>query len=276
MPSNEKTPKEAATSEQGAQINNQDQNTTEQKNCQSMNIYQKMLEATNRINRVAKNLKVGVGNSQYKAVGEADVLEAVKPIEVELGIYSFPLSRKIIDTNVFTTTSEYNGKTTEKNNLFMRLETVYRFINTDNPDEFVDITTYGDGVDPQDKAPGKAMTYSDKYALLKAYKIETGEDPDQKASEPMKKADRPADPPQAVKDEADKIAKRKINSIELDAFQQAVEETQTDIDILFKLMNYVGTPENMTFGIWKEAMTKIDAKKAKMAKNQQKLDLGLE
>jgi hypothetical protein len=203
-------------------------------------------------------------------------LEAVKPIEVELGIYSFPLSRKIIDTNVFTATSEYNGKTTEKNNLFMRLETVYRFINTDNPDEFVDITTYGDGVDPQDKAPGKAMTYSDKYALLKAYKIETGEDPDQKASEPMKRTDRPADPPQAVKDEADKIAKRKINSIELDAFQQAVEETQTDIDILFKLMNYVGTPENMTFGIWKEAMTKIDAKKAKMAKNQQKLDLGLE
>ena len=30
----------------------------------------------------------------------------------------------------------------------------------------------------EDKAPGKAMTYADKYALLKAYKIQTGDDPD--------------------------------------------------------------------------------------------------
>ena len=30
------------------------------------------------------------------------------------------------------------------------------------------------------------MTYADKYALLKAYKIITGDDPDQKASEDLK------------------------------------------------------------------------------------------
>lgn len=41
----------------------------------------------------------------------------------------------------------------------------------------------GDGIDTQDKAPGKAMTYSDKYALLKAYKIISGDDPDQNPSE---------------------------------------------------------------------------------------------
>lgn len=148
-----------------------------------MNIYQKMSAATEKINRVAKNLKVGVGQSQYKAVGEADVLEAVKPVEIELGIYSFPLSRKIVDTQIMTTKNEYGGKVSERNSLFMRIETVYRFVNVENPDEYIDITTFGDGVDSQDKAPGKAMTYSDKYALLKAYKIETGDDPDQKASE---------------------------------------------------------------------------------------------
>ena len=152
-----------------------------------MNIYEKMLKATDSINKVAKNLNVGIGQNQYKAVGEADVLEAVKPVEIELGIYSYPFSRKIVETNVFTTTSEYKGEIKEKNTLFLRLETVYRFINVEDPMDFIDITTYGDGVDPQDKAPGKAMTYSDKYALLKAYKIETGDDPDQKASESMKK-----------------------------------------------------------------------------------------
>ena len=65
------------------------------------------------------------------------------------------------------------------------MKTVYRFVNVDNPADYIDITTYGDGVDSQDKAPGKAMTYGDKYALLKAYKIITGDDPDQTASAPL-------------------------------------------------------------------------------------------
>ena len=90
---------------------------------------------------------------------------------------------EIIDKGVITTTSVYNGNTNEKSQFFMRLETVYRFVNTEKPDEFVDVTTYGDGIDNGDKAPGKAMTYSDKYALLKAYKIITGDDPDQQGSE---------------------------------------------------------------------------------------------
>jgi len=154
-----------------------------------MNIFQKMSAITDEITRVAKNLSVGVGQSQYKAVGEADVLSAVKPVEIKYGVYSYPVNRNIVETSILTTKTEYNEKVTEKNQLFMRLETIYRFVNMDKPTEFIDITTYGDGVDSQDKAPGKAMTYSDKYALLKAYKIETGDDPDQNASEPLKKVE---------------------------------------------------------------------------------------
>lgn len=145
----------------------------------ALNIYQRMLAATTDINRVAKNLKVDISKSQsYKAVAEADVLEAVKPIEAVHGIYSFPFSREIIKDETYTTTTEYDGRKSEKNTFFLRIKTVYRFVNIDNPADFIDITTYGDGVDTQDKAPGKAMTYADKYALLKAYKIQTGDDPD--------------------------------------------------------------------------------------------------
>ena len=150
------------------------------------NIYQKMSAITEEINRVAKNLTVGVGKSAYRAVGEADVLAAVKPIEIKHGVYSYPVSREIVETDVLTTTTEYDGKITENKRLFMRVKTVYRFVNIDNPVEYIDITTYGDGIDSGDKGCGKAMTYADKYALLKAYKIETGDDPDQQASEPLK------------------------------------------------------------------------------------------
>ena len=147
------------------------------------NIYKKMSAITAELTAVAKNLNVGIGKAAYKAVGEADVLAAVKPLEEKHGVYSYPYSRKIVDSDLVTTTTEYKGKVTEKTNRYLRIETVYRFVNIDNPEEYIDITTYGDGIDPQDKAVGKAMTYSDKYALLKAYKIITGEDPDQFKSE---------------------------------------------------------------------------------------------
>ncbi len=171
-----------------------------------MNIYQKMLKATEKISKVAKNLKVDINKSaSYKAVSEADVLEAVKPIEIELGIYSYPVKREIIETNILDTVKEYNGNRTESKQLFMRLEVTYRFVNVDNPQDYIDIITYGDGVDSQDKAPGKSMTYADKYALLKAYKIQTGEDPDKEGSGDLKGIKKPNESKKIVKATASQI-----------------------------------------------------------------------
>ena len=151
-----------------------------------MNIYEKLAAITAELNAVAKNLRVGEGRSSYKAVGEADVLAAVKPLEAQYKVYSYPASRRIVESDVITTKKVYNGQESETSKFFMRVETVYRFVNTENPEELVEVITYGDGVDSGDKAPGKAMTYGDKYALLKAYKIITGDDPDQTASEDTK------------------------------------------------------------------------------------------
>ena len=148
-----------------------------------MNIYEKMAAITAELNAVAKNLRVGEGKSSYKAVGEADVLAAVKPLEAKYKVYSYPDSRRVIDSDVITTSKVYNGQESTSSKFFMRVETVYRFVNTEDPCDFLKITTYGDGMDAGDKAPGKAMTYGDKYALLKAYKIITGDDPDQNMSE---------------------------------------------------------------------------------------------
>ena len=158
---------------------------------ENLNIFQRMSAITAEINRVAKNLSVDAGKSSYKAVGEADVLEAVKPMEEKYKVYSYPVEREIVESGVVTSESTYNGQTRQRNQQFMRLRTVYRFVNMDKPEEYIDVTTYGDGLDSGDKAPGKAMTYADKYALLKAYKITTGDDPDQKGSEPLTKKEVP-------------------------------------------------------------------------------------
>ncbi len=148
----------------------------------SENIFQRMSAITAEISAVAKNLEVGKGQTSYKAAGEADILAAVKPIEVKYKVYSYPIDREIVESG--TIEKEYNnGKSVQ---LYMRIRVTYRFLCIDNPESFIDIISYGDGVDAQDKAPGKAMTYADKYALMKAYKIITGDDPEQNHSEEQK------------------------------------------------------------------------------------------
>lgn len=149
---------------------------------ENLNIYQKMAAITDELGVVAKNLSVSFGASSYKAVSERDVIDAVKPLETKYGVYSYPVSRKIVDSSIVTKESVVKGNPTKTNSFYMRVEVVYRFVNIDNPAESIDVVSYGDGIDTGDKASGKAMTYADKYALMKAYKISTGDDPDKDAS----------------------------------------------------------------------------------------------
>lgn len=151
-----------------------------------MKIFEKMAAIAKEVGVVAKNLSVETGKGKgYKAVSEGDVLAAVKPLEDKYGVYSYPISRRIVDSGTMVSTLRDGS---EKKQLYLRIETTYRFVNLDNPEDTMEVMTYGDGVDSQDKAPGKAMTYADKYAILKAYKIMTGDDPDQYASEELKAA----------------------------------------------------------------------------------------
>lgn len=155
-----------------------------------LNIYQRLLKITEELKTVEKNLNVPVSaKNSYKAVSERDVLDAVKPLEAKYGVYSYAYDRKIIENGELVSNKKdfQTGEIKEQKQLYMRLEVTYRFVNVDNPQEYIEIKTYGDGIDTGDKATGKAMTYADKYALLKAYKISTGEDPDQEPSDELKK-----------------------------------------------------------------------------------------
>lgn len=149
----------------------------------TMNIYQRIDAITADLATVAKNLTVQTGKSSYKAVGERDIIDAVKPLEHKYGVMSYPVSREILDDETLESESEYNGKITKKTTFYIKIRTKYRFVNIDKPEEYVETETISDGIDSGDKGGGKAMTYGDKYALMKVYKISTGEDPDQKASE---------------------------------------------------------------------------------------------
>lgn len=217
-----------------------------------LNIYQKMSIATMEIQKVKKSLKVGEGTkSEYKATKEADILNAVKPIENKLGIYSYPTDRKIISQDRIT----FNTKYGDVENFVIRLEITYRFVNVDKPEEFIEIKSYGDGIDSQDKAPGKALTYADKYALLKAYKVETGDEENQK--------------PQAVKKISKETDKDKQNENKelIIQYKDLLFKTDTSEEKIieyFKVKNFI----DMTQTQLKEAIEILKKKPIVNIKNE--------
>lgn len=210
----------------------------------SMNIYQRMAAATADMVTVAKNLQVSTGRGTgYMAVSERDVIDAVKKVETGNGIYSYPVSRKIVESGQLESETQYGKRTT----FYLRVETVYRFINVDKPDEYIEVTAYGDGMDPGDKATGKAMTYADKYALMKAYKISTGDDPDKDASdETHYERKKPAEPVVNVEDGV-------IDDLHVQAIASAVKRkglTEKSICDYYKVPNFGG----LTMKQWMNGM----------------------
>jgi hypothetical protein len=100
-------------------------------------------------------------NGQYKFVSHDDVAEKVHPMLVKHRVLALPTT---------LSTSQEGNRTV----IMLRVH----FVNVDKPEDqfFIDMPGYG--VDPSDKGPGKAISYALKYALLKAFTLETGEDPD--------------------------------------------------------------------------------------------------
>lgn len=151
----------------------------------SLNIFEKMSRITEECPVIEKTLEVERGLRGYRAVSETAILDAVRPLEAKYGVYSYPCGRKRTTTSEVREFYDRDADTTRKAfYLVDAIETTYRFVNVDKPDEHIDMISYATGLDTGDKGPGKAMTYSDKYALIKAYKIRTNDalDPDTEAS----------------------------------------------------------------------------------------------
>lgn len=218
-----------------------------------LNIFQRMSAITAELRTVAKNLNVETSKGNgYKAVGEVDVLNAVKPLEEKYGVYSYPYEREIIESAMLESESTYNGKTTKKTTFFERIKTVYRFVNIDNPKDFIETVTFAEGIDSQDKGSGKAMTYSDKYALLKSYKISTGDDPDQNASEEVSYSKCKKDKIfERAAEENPKFDEKTMNNY-VSVISKLLAETNTDGT---KMLDFV----NKNFGTSAQAFKDLDA-----------------
>ena len=125
------------------------------------------------VKRLKKDKSVGSGSYAYQAMSEEKVATTLRTAMIEHGLVIFPVEQ--YHTMVDYRRSGKNGDTVIS---ISTVDVKYKLVNIDNPSEFEIIASSGTGVDPQDKGVGKAMTYSMKYALMRAFLIPTGEDPD--------------------------------------------------------------------------------------------------
>ena len=151
-----------------------------------LNLYQKIQAVSIEINNISKNMQVGNGNYAYKAVSELDVVLAVKKAEKKFGLVSIPITQELVKSEVIKVLKEKGG---ESINYVDIVKMTLRIVDLDNSESFIDIESFGRGLDSGDKGFGKASTYARKYALLNAYKIATGEDPENDKSKAQMSAE---------------------------------------------------------------------------------------
>lgn len=120
------------------------------------NIYQRMLLMQDEIRTVSKDTDVSFRSVSYKGVSHDAVVRIVRPVAIKHGVLIVPTVTKWEDMG-----GRFN------------VEVTTRFTSADNPADYVEVVTVGQGMDTQDKSAGKAMSYAKKYGLLLALQLET-------------------------------------------------------------------------------------------------------
>jgi hypothetical protein len=129
-----------------------------------LNIYQRI----NEVRKKAPHIKKDASVQGYKAVTHDAVTALLHKHLVEFGI---------VTRQTLSETKLLEAGTTKNGTIQRMLDNQYDvdFINIDNPDDRMTVRVQAQAIDTGDKAPGKAMSYAMKYALLKTFNIETGD-----------------------------------------------------------------------------------------------------
>ena len=137
------------------------------------NLFQRINEIRKEVAYIQKDKSVSTGGGSYRAVTHDMVTAVTRESMVKHGVISFP----------YLVASKMNAK--EDGSKQARYDATYdfTFANCDKMDETIVIRIEAHAMDNADKAPGKALSYAKKYALLKLLDIETGEDEESRVPE---------------------------------------------------------------------------------------------
>ena len=178
------------------------------------NIYQRLNDVRKKVAYVKKDAAV----QNYRAVTHDMVTALVREHLIAAGVMVVPTQ---IEGSMHEAGQTKNGAT------IYRYEASYQvlFVNIDNPADQVQVSLQAHANDNADKAPGKAVSYAVKYAMLKLLSLETGENEESRLD-----ADRRADQMlEHIKEEATEYIEHN-DSLALFLLSQKVgQEVWTDV-----------------------------------------------
>ncbi len=142
--------------------------TTSKAQQSAKNIFQRINAVMQEIDYIKKDKKVSGGGANYAAVSHDQVVAMVRDSLVKHGIVYYP---EQINSTVLV------ARDKSKDIAMMLYEGEYNihFVNIDDGADRLTVRIVGHANDNGDKAPGKAVTYATKSAILKVFAIETGE-----------------------------------------------------------------------------------------------------
>jgi hypothetical protein len=189
-----------------------------------MKLHEKILQIMQEVEYLQKDDKVGEGRNAYRAITEEKVTETIRKSLIKNKVIILPFEQ--VHTRTDTPSVNYEGKPQ-----IIRLATVdvkYKIIDVETG-EFEVVPSSGTGVDTQDKAVGKAMTYAYKYMMLRTFAIPTGEDPDKISSDDFGKKNIPVLEPieQPQEDTRPWLSEKQ--------FTQAIQRMENGEDLLEEL-----------------------------------------
>lgn len=131
---------------------------------------ERIIWVRNRVTRLGKDAQVGTGNYAYKGISHDKVTAFIRPKLNQAGILIY---MTLNDQEVHET-----GVKTNSGRPILQTRCLFdvTFQNAYSADDNITITVSAFADDNGDKAPGKAQSYAFKYALLKMFMIETGEE----------------------------------------------------------------------------------------------------
>jgi hypothetical protein len=139
-----------------------------------MNIYQKLIE----VRKTVPYLQKENSGAQYKYVSSSQVLANIREKMDELGLVLVPaVTGHNVRESVFEGRDKEGNVIKRTTTYFTELDMTMTWVNAENPEEKVSCPWYGQGVDiAGEKGVGKALTYAEKYFMLKSFNIATDKD----------------------------------------------------------------------------------------------------
>ena len=166
----------------------------------SLNIYQRL----SNVRKTCGYIKKENEGYQFKYVSSSQTLGHLHNAINENGLILIP---EIVSQDLQETTNQKGNK-----EFFTKLSMVFTWVNIDNPDEKIVCQWTAQGLDNAEKGIGKALTYAEKYFLLKFFNIATDKDDPDKFQEKMDnttKKNAPVEQVKAVSPSPEDVKKQK-------------------------------------------------------------------